>query len=314
LGRASLITIGALLGYFLLLWIFNDNNSVFSVFGKLGPKLWIILLCLSLFNYLLRWSRWHRWLRNWGYAPSTILSLTIYIAGFAFTVTPAKAGEAARAIYLRSSNDIPVSQTMSLLYFERLLDIASVAVLALSGIGLWIGSAIFAITMALIGLVAFWVLTRSIVYSTLGRLFQNRTSHLAQGVAEMLASTKSLLGTKNLAWGLSIGILAWLAEGIGLGILVQTLGGNVSWGSSVGVYAGGMLAGVASMLPGGLGGAEAFMIAGLTNAGITLQTATVATVGCRLATIWFAVLLGAFAVLSLSAYTANVLTKSKGRR
>lgn len=129
----------------------------------------------------------------------------------------------------------------------------------------------------------------------------------------MLASTKSLLGTKNLAWGISVGIIAWLAEGIGLGILVQALGGNVSWGSSVGFYAGGMLAGVASMLPGGLGGAEAFMVAGLTNTGITLQAATVATVACRLATIWFAVLLGALAVLSLTAYSANGVAKSKGR-
>lgn len=311
--KACLITVIALIAYFVLLWGFSDGSSALNAFGKLGPQVWIIILSLSLFNYILRWARWHWWLRGWSYSTPRALSLIIYIAGFAFTVTPAKAGEAARALYLRSSNGIPVSQTMALLYFERLLDIAAVSVLALAGLGFWVGTAKIAITMAAIGLIGFWMLTRPVAYRALSRLFQHRTSKLAQGITEMLVSTESLLSTKNLLGSLSIGLLAWLAEGIGLGIIVLTLGGSAALGSSVGIYAGGMLAGVVSMLPGGVGGAEAFMVAGLSKTGMTLQAATVATVACRLATIWFAVALGALSVLSLSAYPVTRTVKSRGK-
>jgi uncharacterized protein (TIRG00374 family) len=61
----------------------------------------------------------------------------------------------------------------------------------------------------------------------------------------------------------------------------------------------GMLAGAISFLPGGLGGAEAAMVALLLTNGVVLGTAVLATVICRAVTLWFAVLLGIVAMLIL---------------
>ncbi len=57
-----------------------------------------------------------------------------------------------------------------------------------------------------------------------------------------------------------------------------------------------MLAGAISSLPGGLGGSEATMIALLSLCGVPLPIAISATVLIRLATLWFAVLLGVAAL------------------
>ena len=58
-----------------------------------------------------------------------------------------------------------------------------------------------------------------------------------------------------------------------------------------------MLSGALSFLPGGLGGAEAAMIALLVAGGTVVGTAVLATLICRAVTLWFAVVLGIGAVL-----------------
>jgi uncharacterized protein (TIRG00374 family) len=61
---------------------------------------------------------------------------------------------------------------------------------------------------------------------------------------------------------------------------------------AIGIYGISMLAGAISFLPGGLGGAEAAMMALLTAGGATIATAALATVICRVVTLWFAVFIG----------------------
>ncbi len=57
-------------------------------------------------------------------------------------------------------------------------------------------------------------------------------------------------------------------------------------------YALAMLAGALSFLPGGLGGAEAVMMALLLFKGVPEPLAIAATIVIRLTTLWFAVVLG----------------------
>jgi uncharacterized protein (TIRG00374 family) len=58
-----------------------------------------------------------------------------------------------------------------------------------------------------------------------------------------------------------------------------------------------MLAGALSFLPGGLGGAEAVMVSLLVLKCMSMPAAIAATVFIRLATLWFAVLIGLVALI-----------------
>ena len=55
---------------------------------------------LRLLNYALPFLRWHGYLRALGARVGLGRDLLIYVAGFAFTVTPGKAGEVVRSVYL----------------------------------------------------------------------------------------------------------------------------------------------------------------------------------------------------------------------
>jgi len=300
LWKLVITVLAAVAGYAAVLGVGDDIAEAPRALGSLGASTWLVLLTLSGINYALRWVRWHGWLRRFGHLLGALWSLTIYLAGFAFTVTPAKAGEAVRAIYLREAKGVPVGRTLSLVYFERLLDVGAMAVLGLGAFGLWLGAYEMAFALALGGITGFVMLTHPAVYRPLRRVLERRNGRIARAASEMLLSTESLLTTRNVLTGLTIGLVAWLAEGAGLALIVAVMAEPVSVGAAIGIYAGGMLAGVASMLPGGLGGAEGFMLGALIRAGSTVQGAAVATVACRLATLWFAVLVGIAAMSVLT--------------
>ena len=62
---------------------------------------------------------------------------------------------------------------------------------------------------------------------------------------------------------------------------------------AIGIYAVATLTGVAAVfLPAGIGGMEAVMTTLLVSRGASVSDALIATLLCRLATLWFAVLIG----------------------
>ena len=60
-----------------------------------------------------------------------------------------------------------------------------------------------------------------------------------------------------------------------------------------------MLAGAASMIPGGIGTTEATIILLLSLAGVSIEQAALAALGIRVATLWFAMVCGLVSVFIL---------------
>ena len=96
-----------------------------------------LLLRLTLFNYGLRFVKWHWYLgvvgvRNLHWFDS----LLIFLSGFSMTLTPGKAGEFLKAFLVRQRVGTPVATTSPIILAERMTD--GLALLILAGAGLLI--------------------------------------------------------------------------------------------------------------------------------------------------------------------------------
>ena len=91
---------------------------------------------------------------------------------------------------------------------------------------------------------------------------------------------------------MALGVVGWGSEATGLWLVLQALGSPLPPGDAAAVFALSLVAGVVSLLPGGLGGTEAGMVGLLLLRGVPSATALAATLTVRLATLWFAVVLG----------------------
>ena len=284
----------AALGYLgLSLWA--GWREVVAAVVQVGPLVLLGLLALSLGNYLLRFVRWGRYLALLDAPVAWRVNLNVYFAGFALTTSPGKLGETLRSVLLKP-HGVPSAASLAAFFAERASDL--LAILVLAAIGLWsyaparpvVGLALAFVVAALL-LVQWTALIVAVDRWALAR--PQKWARLIVQLCEIILHFRRCFSLPAMGMGLALGVLAWLAEGVGFWWLLDALGHPLPLATAVFIYAFAMLIGGISFLPGGLGSSEAVMIGLLVMNGFPEAAAVTATLICRLATLWFAVGLGA---------------------
>ena len=284
----------AALGYLgLSLWA--GWRDVVAAVVQVGPWVLAGLLALSLVNYLLRFLRWARYLALLDAPVPWRINLDAYFAGFALTTSPGKVGEMLRSVLLKP-HGVPPAASVAAFFAERVSDL--LAILVLAAVGLWayaparpiVGLALAAVVVALL-LVQWTALIAAIDRWAQAR--PQKWARLVVKLCEVVLHFRRCFSLPVMGMGLALGVVAWFAEGLGFWWLLLALDHPLPLSTAVFIYAFAMLVGALSFLPGGLGGSEAAMVALLSLNGFPEASAVSATLICRLATLWFAVGLGA---------------------
>jgi len=296
------ITAIAILSYFAYtLWVGWDETI--DAVLRLGTVGWVIVLALSLLNYMLRFVRWQWYLTTTSHQDLSILqSFRYYLIGFAFTTTPGKVGEMIRSVFLYTHN-VSFSQSISMYFIERLSDLLTMVLLSALVLSQFSGYAKWLIPPILVAAVILTVLQRPTLLHSIQMLLQRylpeKFGQLASKIFELLAHASGLLTFKFLYGGLALSLVAWAAEGVGFYLILHYLDVEIGVALAIGIYAMSIVIGAASFMPGGLGGTEAAMLIFLMSLGVSQEIALAATLICRFATLWFAVILGALAMIGL---------------
>jgi len=270
-------------------------EQAWQAFSRLGPGGWLLILSCSFSTYLLRFWRWQYYLRRVGWQLPTRLHLAYYLAGFALTTTPGKAGETIRSVLLRP-HDIPYPTTLACFFSERLLDVVVIALLSTLSIfafsehrGFVIAA--FVITLSVIPFVHSPQLSN--LLSHLQTRFDNeRATHFLSHIIHLLHDARAFLAWRPLYLGLILGIVAWSLQGFAFYYILHMINFDLAMPVAMGIYAISLLAGAISMIPGGIGSTEAAMGLLLTAVGAEPQVAFIAPLISRVSTLWFAVVLG----------------------
>lgn len=282
-----------------------DGDQTLAAMKRLDPWGWASILSLSLFNYALRFLRWHAYMRWLGHRLPWPRHLLIYLSGFALTTTPGKAGEGVRAVYLARFG-VSYPHTLAVMFAERFLDLLAIALLsmlvlvAFSGYIQWV-----IIPIGVLVGVLLLIRRRRMLESAKQRVAHPQTAlgRLAQAGVSAWDHAFALTDWRPLYAGLATGIVAWAAEGVALYLIAGRLDLALPVETAIGIYAVSMLVGALSFVPGGLGSTEAAMTLLLKLVGIAASTAIGVVLIARIATLWFAIVLGlgCLAVLQLLA-------------
>ena len=288
------------LGY-LAFSLWGGWREVIEALGRVGLAGVSFALGMSLLNYGLRFLRWQGYLRALGHRLAWRPSFAIYLAGFALSATPGKIGETIRSGLLKR-HGVPYSPSLAALLSERLSDLLAITALAAIGLGHYPQTRPVAIAGVAIILVTLFLLAQHRLIGQLLRWLDARAGRvvaLLRHVLTMLLDARRCHSPQLLVSGTSLSLAGWGAEALAFHFLLQWLGADVSLAFSVFVYAASTLAGALSFMPGGLGGTEAVMVALLLANGIPQGDAIAVTLVIRLATLWFAVGIGAVALSRL---------------
>ena len=177
---------------------------------------------------------------------------------------------------------------------ERLTDLFSVALLGLIGLVLLprFVSSILAASLILVAVAIYFFTTRRtdrLLRLPLVRRWSQGLQAAREGMRTLSRPAPFLIAT-------TLGLVAWLSEGVALWVVLKGLGADVSLILSLPIYGGSILVGAVTTLPGGLVGTEGAMVALLQQAGAGPSVAAVGTLLVRVATLWFAVAIGVAAL------------------
>ena len=279
---------------FFFLFLFGDAPEVIDALGTL--ELWRIgtVFGLVTVSYGIRFLKWEYYLRTLRVDVPLKTSLLIFVSGLMMVITPGKAGEVWKAWFLRDEQGIPVNQTAPVVGAERVTDLLALAAFAFLGVVLYRQSSttLIGVTVLFVGGVALlqWrslclrILTLCETIPLIGSY--------ADEIREFYESTYELFRPKQLGVAMVISLAAWGMEGVALWIVLNGFVTDASILLALFVLGLGSVVGAASLLPGGLGAAEASMVGLLVFFEYSRAIAVTSTLVIRVGTLWYGAVLG----------------------
>jgi uncharacterized protein (TIRG00374 family) len=279
---------------------YGDFRHVGSDLRDFRWELMPLILFVTLGNYLLRFVKWEYYLRQIEVVGlRRVDSFLIYFSGLGMTVTPGKVGEWLKSYLLKEVHGTSVVKSAPILLAERLTDSLGLLIIASAGVvvfgpGTWPVVAVIALGSAVAIGVSRHRPTSYALLRAAGRLPVVR--RFVPHFEEFYESTYVLMKPSGIALMTVISVGSWFCEVMAFYLTVVGLG--VSGGVDTLFKAAfilpiATLAAAVLLTPGGLGVAET----GITSLSQELLhmakgAATAGTLIVRVATLWFAVVLG----------------------
>jgi uncharacterized protein (TIRG00374 family) len=291
--KAVAITAVAMVFYFVLV-VLSDVEEVGNAFQSFE---WIYLaptLVLVVLNYLVRAERWHSFLGRIDLSLPRKRSYQLFMAGLSMSITPAKAGEAMKALFLRIEKESPLERGIAVVFAERMTDLTGIMFLVGIGfIAFPYGLLSFVAVLALVILVLVVLATPGLSHRLVGWLKSKRLFNRIGVMAESgLHDARSLLAGRSLVKGTVLGLVAWSAECVAFYCILVGCSLDIAILEAVFVYSFASVVGAVSLMPGGMGTTEATMIGLLVLLSASAPMASFVVILTRVCTLWFAVGLG----------------------
>jgi uncharacterized protein (TIRG00374 family) len=308
--RGKLI-LGLVLGIVVVaaLSIYADFNKMVEVLSNFNWWLLPLILGFTLFNYVLRFYKWDVYLRLIGATGvSKANSALIFTSGFAMAMTPGKVGEVLKSYLLKQVRGTPIATSAPVVMAERVTDGIAMLVLASVGLILFDYGTPILVSIAVLAVVFLVIVQNRALFNRLLN-WAERVPAISKTVHHFHAfydSSYELFRLPNLLFGVAIGAVSWSGEVISLVLVMMGLGMEFSWILVIicsFVLSASTLIGSVTLLPGGLGTADAsitgmlmFLVPRYTNFPMEQNVAVAATLLIRFATLWFGVGLGLIAL------------------
>ena len=300
LKKNFVLALGLGVAVYLALAIVSGLDDLRNAFTSFHWSLLPVIFGLVAFSYVVRFVRWSYYLKLLRVSLPSRMNVAIFAAGLSMTVSPGKFGEVLKSVFIRQVNGAPIARTAPAVVAERVTDATGMVTWGLLGaLAFSFGPGALLLFMALTA--AGVAVLRSKRLSLLAErmLLKLPLLHrLAPHLEDFHGASNELLATRPLIIGTAISLCSWGVEILAVYLCVVGIGAGTPFLVVVFIFAVGSIAGGVSMLPGGIGAAEAGM-AGMfgTVAGLSGGTSVALTFVIRLATLWFATLIGVVGLL-----------------
>ncbi len=291
----------SIITYFIM-FLLSDFNKIKEALGSVPITTIVIMLLLSLINYIIRFLRWHLLLRNAKIKIDVKDSMKAFFAGLSLTITPGKAGELFKASFVKKFTGVSRLKVIPITIIERVFDLTGFATILLlsilfssfkgyNQISLYLGFGVIVGTF----FIFFMLKNKKIIRLIEKSILKIKQLRSKEEVIKETMKDYSKMSFVFITMLILVSFVSWSFEVLALKIILNSLNQNMSLAEAGFVFGFSSLAGLLIFTPGGIGGFEGTSYSLLTMLFlIPASTATAATLIIRLTTLWFSVLIGIF--------------------
>lgn len=288
--------------------IYVDFGKLLEAFSLFDFRYFPLVLLLSFFNYYLRFERWDYFLRVLNIKLPRKISFSIFLGGLIMSITPGKVGELLKSYLIKEYNKTSIHASAPVILVERLGDFVSLLMVAMFGaIYFNFGREIVSITLVVFGILLFGLSYKPVAEPIIKFFSQLKYFHnISEKILIAYEHSYKLLRPIPLFSMLILASIAWGLEAFGLYLILKIFNTEATFFWSLFVYSFSTILGGLLLLPGGIGPTEGSLTLLLVRTKIPLNIAFVSTFLIRIATLWFAILMG---ILGLIYFQRKVLHK-----
>lgn len=246
-------------------------------------------------NDMIKFGRWHIYIRKMGFEISLKESLVIFVSGLSMSATPGKIGLLIKSQMLKKLSGRSFISSTPVIAAELYMDMIGLSVISILAVGIFAKGMWAAMILCALPLLALNQKFSDFCIDMLARIpaFKHKAADLRMAVDDMFG----LFGIKTLVASFTITLIAWISEGVALTLILYGLGFDMGIIKSTAIFGFSTLIGVVSMLPGGLIVTDAGLMGLIVHEGIPSGAAAVATIMARVFTLWLAVTIGSIVLL-----------------
>lgn len=314
LKRNLTLALGLGLAVYLVLAVMSGLDNLEATLAGFDYFLVPAILGLVSLSYVVRYVRWAYYLRLLDVRMPVGKNVAIFTAGLSMTISPGKFGEVLKSVFIRDVTGAPIARTAPAVIAERVTDGTGMVAWGLIGalafsFGPWLLLLFLALTALGIAVLRSKKLSLLAEEVLLKLPLLNR---LAPHVGDFHGASNELLAFRPLFVASAISICSWGLEILGVYLCAIGVGAGEPFLVVVFVFVVSSLVGASTMLPGGIGAAEAGMAGMFVSvAGLSVGLSVALTIVIRFSTLWYATLIGVVGLLLVRRTISEPLAEAR---
>ena len=308
LDNRLILVLVAAVGIYAIFLFTSDFNIITEKISNFKINYLPLILFLVTASWCPVFIKWHFLLKNCEIDIPLTRSITVFLSGLAFDITPGKLGALMKSQILKTSFNIPRTKTAPIVLVEKVYDLIGAILASIIGI-IILGMDVYLIIIAILVLAMVFFF---LYYRPASELFFKRVtktkffSKYVENISELDKIVQKSTNVKVATICILLAVTYWFI--VSTAVYYTLIGFDINildYLKVLSIYATSILLGAISFIPGGVGITEGALAGLFTLEGIDVSTALILSVIIRIFVLWYSVSIGFISLKFTSAFSSN---------
>ena len=299
LDNRLILVLVAAVGIYAIFLFTSDFNIISEKISNFKINYLPLILFLVTASWCPVFIKWHFLLKNCEIDIPLTRSITVFLSGLAFDITPGKLGALMKSQILKTSFNIPRTKTAPIVLVEKVYDLIGAILASIIGIIiLGMDTYLIIIAILVLSMIFFFVYYRPASELFFKRITKTKFfSKYVENISESYQIIQKSTNVKVATICILLAITYWFIISSAVYYTLIAFDVNIlDYLKVLSIYATSILLGAISFIPGGVGITEGTLAGLFTLEGISISTALILSVMIRILTLWYSVGVGFIAL------------------